>query len=287
MKFPKIYLEITNVCNLSCSFCKGTERSKAFLSVPDFRRYAAAVRPYTDYLYLHVMGEPLLHPELETILDEAAALGFRVCLTTNGTLLPGRLEALADRAKALYKISVSLHAFEANTEARTGMTFSEYLDGCLEAAEALGRRGVIVALRLWNCDNPDAVTPAQNRQNETVLARLHERFPDEWTPNRRGSRLGEGVYLEWGEKFDWPTTDGSVPDRGTRAHCFAMRDHVAVLCDGRVLPCCIDCDGVMPLGNLNEQTLDEILQGPPARAFAEALAQNRLNFPLCRRCNFK
>jgi hypothetical protein len=157
MKFPKIYLEITNVCNLSCSFCKGTERSKAFLSVPDFRRYAAAVRPYTDYLYLHVMGEPLLHPELENILDEAAALGFRVCLTTNGTLLPGRLEALADRAKALYKISVSLHAFEANTEARTGMTFSEYLDGCLEAAETLGRRGVIVALRLWNCDNPDAV----------------------------------------------------------------------------------------------------------------------------------
>ena len=69
MKFPKIYLEITNVCNLSCTFCKGTERGKAFLSVPDFRRYAAAVRPYTDYLYLHVMGEPLLHPELENILD--------------------------------------------------------------------------------------------------------------------------------------------------------------------------------------------------------------------------
>ena len=287
MKFPKIYLEITNVCNLNCSFCRGTGRDKAFLSVDGFRRLAAAVRPHTDYLYLHVMGEPLLHPALADIIDEAATLGFRVCLTTNGTLLPDRLAALVARADVIYKVSISLHAFEANTEKRLGKSFDAYLDGCLDAAEALGRLGVIVALRLWNVDSPDAVIPAKNHENNAVLARLRSRFPHPWSPNRRGSKIGEGVYLEWGDKFDWPATDGSVPDRGPRAHCFAMRDHVAVLCDGSVLPCCIDCDGVMPLGNLNEQSLADILEGQPARAFTEALAGNRLDFPLCRHCNFK
>ena len=287
MKFPKIYLEITNVCNLSCSFCRGTRREKAFVDVETFRRYATALRPHTDYLYLHVMGEPLLHPDLETLIDEAAALGFHVCLTTNGTLLPQRIDGLLARCEALYKISVSLHAFEANTEARVGRPFLQYVDECIAAAKALGERGTIVALRLWNGDNPTAQTEAQNGRNDEVLARLREQFSTEWTPNRRGYRLGQGVYLEWGEVFDWPTTDGSTPDYGARSHCFAMKDHVAVLCDGQVLPCCIDCDGVMPLGNLNDAPLSEILAGERSQEFLSALAENRLNFPLCRHCNFK
>lgn len=287
MKFPKIYLEITNVCNLSCSFCRGTVREKQFLSAEDFRRYAAEARQFTDYLYLHVMGEPLLHPELEALLDIAAELGFRICITTNGTLLPKRLSALLCRAESLYKVSVSLHAFEANTAARIGRDFRGYIEGCADAARQLGERGTIVALRLWNNDNPTAVTPARNGENDAVLSILRARFTGEWTPNRRGQKIGEGVYLEWGDKFDWPATDGSIPDYGPRAHCFAMKDHVAILCDGRVLPCCIDCDGAMPLGNLKEKSLADILTAPPATDFLHALSENRLDYPLCRHCNFK
>ena len=287
MKFPKIYLEITNICNLSCSFCRGTVREKQFLSVEDFRRYATEARQFTDYLYLHVMGEPLLHPELQALLDIAASLGFRICITTNGTLLPERLSALLCRADSLYKVSVSLHAFEANTERRIGRDFRGYIEGCADAAQRLGERGTIVALRLWNNDNPAAVTPARNGENDAVLSILRERFAGEWTPNRRGQKIGEGVYLEWGDKFDWPTADGSIPDYGPRAHCFAMKDHVAILCDGRVLPCCIDCDGAMPLGNLNDKLLGDILADTPAADFLHAVAENRLDYPLCRHCNFK
>jgi radical SAM protein with 4Fe4S-binding SPASM domain len=175
----------------------------------------------------------------------------------------------------------------ANGEGRMGQSFDGYIDGCIAAAEALGRHGVIAALRLWNEDNPEAVGKAQNGRNGEVLAKLRTRFPDPWTPNRRGYKLGEGVYLEWGELFDWPTTDGSLPDYGPRSHCFAMKDHVAVLCDGRVLPCCIDCDGVMPLGNLNDKSLSDILTDAPAQDFLRSLTANHLNYPLCRHCNFK
>ena len=287
MRFPKIYIEITNVCNLRCSFCRGTERTPALLSPEVFRRYAEEAKQFTDYVYLHVMGEPLLHPNLDSIIDIASEVGLRVCLTTNGTLLHKKMDLLRERANALYKISISLHAHEGNGEEAMGRPLDSYVREVAECARELGRRGVITVLRLWNGDNPDAAVPAKNTQNGETLAILREIFGGEWTENRRGQKIGDGVYLEWGDKFDWPTDDGSLPDRGPRTHCFAMKDHVAILVDGRVLPCCIDCDGRMALGNLSEQSLAEILADEPAETFRKGLAEGRLDYPLCRHCNFK
>ena len=109
----RAYVEITNVCNLRCSFCPGTKREKKFIEPAEFRVLAEKLRLWTDYLYLHVMGEPLLHPALGEILDECDRLGFRVCVTTNGVLLPSRLAVLRGR-RCLHKVSVSLHSFEGN-----------------------------------------------------------------------------------------------------------------------------------------------------------------------------
>lgn len=287
MGFPKIYIEITNVCNLRCSFCRGTVRKREFMDPEVFRAYATEAKQFTDYVYLHVMGEPFLHPQLDRIIDIASEIGLRVCLTTNGTLFHKRMDILRPRTDALYKISISLHAHEGNGEDAMGASLEEYVRGVAESARELGRSGVISVLRLWNADNPDAILPAKNTQNGRTLAILREIFDGEWTVNRRGHRIGEGVYLEWGETFDWPTDDGTLPDRGPRAHCFAMKDHVAILVDGRVLPCCIDCDGRMVLGDLHEKSLADILADAPAEEFRRQLAEGRLTHPLCRHCNFK
>lgn len=104
--FQRAYLEITNVCNLACAFCPGTAREKRFMAPEDFSLLAKKLRPYTEYLYLHVMGEPLLHPQLAEILRTCTELGYRVCLTTNGTLLPEKLPLLRD-CPSLHKVSVS------------------------------------------------------------------------------------------------------------------------------------------------------------------------------------
>ena len=74
------------------------------------------------------MGEPLLHPELDRMLDIARSHGFRVCITTNGTLL-GKQQTALLAASGLHKVNVSLHAFEANDLA---VPFEEYLDVCKE-----------------------------------------------------------------------------------------------------------------------------------------------------------
>lgn len=277
MSFSRVYLEITNCCNLSCSFCPGTTRPPAFLRVEQFRQLASALRGTTDFLYFHVMGEPLLHPQLPTLLSIAGELGFRVVLTTNGTILPKcGPELLA--APALHKLSLSLHSFEANS----GMERDSYLSGCTDFGLAAARQGKIIDYRLWNLDG--AATSGLHAQNEAILAHLRRAYPAPWTKNTWGWRLAERTFVHFGETFDWPSPDAT--DYGARGSCRALRDQLAVLCDGTVVPCCLDAEGRIPLGNLFSQSLDEILTSETARALRDGFSRQTRLHPLCRRCGY-
>ncbi len=278
LRFAKAYLEIGNVCNLSCAFCHGTARKGEFMPPARFRVLAAALRPHTDHLYLHVLGEPLLHPDLPEILEIAASMGFRICITTNGVLLRERRALLLAFAPHIHKVSVSLHAFEAN-----GLT-GDYLLVCADFAADAAARGVIVALRLWNLGG-DAETPSQNAENAHILAHLRDRFPASWQETRGGMKLADRVYIEYGETFDWP--DMGARDYGACGFCYGLRDQVAVLVDGTVVPCCLDAEGDIPLGNLLEKPLLEIVASPRARAIKEGFDRREAVEALCRRCGYK
>lgn len=271
-RFRKIYLEITNRCNLRCSFCPGTRRLSRSMEEGDFIHLLDKLVPWTDFLYFHLMGEPLSHPKLIRFLDLAGERGFRVILTTNGTLLPRRQEQLLC-AGALHKVNISLHAFEAND---LPISFEEYLDGCLRFGRAAHGEKLVV-YRLWNEGGADC-------RNEDILKRLEEYFPKPWVRERRGVRLGERVYLEHGEKFDWPEL--SAPDTGEQVFCYGLRDQLGVLCDGTVVPCCLDHEGDIPLGNLFEQSMEEILATPRAQAIFNGFEHGLAVEGLCRRCGF-
>ena len=230
------------------------------------------LEPWTDYLYFHLMGEPLCHPELECFLNLAGEKGFKVILTTNGTLLPQCGERLL-AADGLHKVNISLHAFEAND---LNVPFSAYLDGCFSFGQAAQGKKLVV-YRLWNAGGQDA-------RNREILQALEQYFPKPWTQERKGMRLGEKVYLEYGEKFDWPDLEGE--DRGEQVFCYGLRDQIGVLWDGTVVPCCLDHEGDLSLGNLFEQELGEILATPRAEAICHGFEQGRAAEKLCRRCGF-
>ena len=271
-RFAKIYLEISNRCNLRCAFCPGTKRPGRSMTEAEFSTLLPRLQPYTDFLYFHLMGEPLCHPLLGRFLALAGEAGFRVILTTNGTLLPLRQDLLL-ASPALHKVNVSLHAFEAND---LTVPFEAYLKGCTDFGRAAEGR-VLVTYRLWNGGGA-------NRRNSEILAALEQAFPRPWVEERRGIRLGERVYLEYGEKFDWP--DLQAPDGGERVFCYGLRDQLGVLCDGTVVPCCLDHEGDLALGNLFDQTLPEILDSPRARAIYEGFSRRQAAEPLCRRCGY-
>ena len=254
--FSRAYVEITNVCNMACAFCPGTAREKGFMTPETFALLAGKLRRHTDYLYLHVMGEPLLHPQLAEILRICGDLGFRVCLTTNGTLLADRLPLLRD-CPALHKVSVSLHSFEGNGR-RDGL--EDYITQAADSCLALAEGGVICALRLWNRGGAET----ENFRILQILGRILQKDIAGLKADNRGNRrLAEHLYLEPGERFDWPHPAGGTQDT---QFCYGLRRQIAVLCDGTVVPCCLDSEGRLALGNLLTQELDDILAAPRAQA---------------------
>ena len=277
MRFQRAYVEITNMCNRNCSFCPGTTRAPGWMEPEAFRRMAEKLRPYTDYLCLHIMGEPLLHPRLALLLEIAGELGFRVILTTNGTLL-AQCGKLLLSSPALHKVQISLQSFEANGAG----DMETYLADCCAFAQQAAEAGILCTLRLWNLDGRE--TAGQNRLNGQVLSRIETLLPGSWVKNTRGYRLRDRLFLEWGETFAWPEPDRE--EKSPQRTCYGLRRQIGVLWDGTVVPCCLDSNGTLALGNLLEESLEDILQKPRARAMVEGFERHEAVEPLCRRCGF-
>ena len=240
------------------------------MTAEQFAQLLPKVKPYTQYLYFHLMGEPLCHPELAEFLDLAKA--FKVILTTNGTLLEKQQELLLS-APNLHKVNISLHAFEANDLA---VPFEKYLEDCFRFGQAAQGKKLIV-YRLWN-------QGGQDDKNGEILRQMERFFPKPWTEKRQGIQIGEKVFLEYGEKFDWP--DLQAEEDTEPLFCYGLRDQLGVLWDGTVVPCCLDHDGDLALGNLFTQSMDEILDTPRAKAIYDGFTARQAVEPLCRRCGY-
>ena len=273
----KAFLEITNACNLACDFCHGTKRPVRYLTREEFTHAAGQLKTFADYLYFHLMGEPLLHPALDEFLAIAGEMGFRVILTTNGTLLSKREQILLN-APALHKVSISLHAYEAN---RMGIPLEAYLTDCFRFCEKAAGQGIISVMRLWNLGGASS-------ENDTILRQMHGYFDGaegrEWQEIYSGYKIREKVFLEWGEKFDWPDTEAAPVS--TSHSCYGLRDQIGVLSDGTVVPCCLDAEGAVNLGNLFCTPLAQILASPRAAALKRSFETRQITETLCQRCGY-
>ncbi|MFA5138381.1 MAG: radical SAM/SPASM domain-containing protein [Elusimicrobiota bacterium] len=279
MRFKKFFIEITNVCNLSCPFCPKTARPPAFMTPALFEKILTGVAGKAEDLYFHVLGEPLLHPELGRFLDSSAERGFRVRLVTNGTLLREAGEMLLSKP-ALKQVSVSLHSFGS----RPGL--ESYLDSVLGFARRASAAGVLVTLRLWNQDAEGRVSEGDRAVLDALRTefRFSDPIPGDMGPGR-GVRLAPRIFLSSMSRFEWPSLDSDSPEE--EGACLGVRAQAAVLAAGEVVPCCLDRDGVVLLGNIRERPFDEILSGERARGIAEAFRRGRAAERLCRKCGYK
>ncbi|MBQ8369043.1 MAG: SPASM domain-containing protein, partial [Clostridia bacterium] len=194
-------------------------------------------------------------------------------LTTNGTLLQRQRDILLS-APALHKVSVSLHSYEVN---HLNISLEDYLDGCFAFCRDASARGIISVMRLWNAGGADSL-------NETILTRMHSTFPGDWREIFSGYKIADRLFLEWGEKFDWP--DENAEYRGDTNACYGLRNQIGILSDGTVVPCCLDADGAIPLGNLYTQELSEILANPRAVRLKRSHENRKIDEPLCQRCGY-
>ena len=270
--YSRVYVEITNICNRACTFCPGTKREKRRITVDEFSHVLDKLKGVTEYIYLHVMGEPLTHPDLPELIRLASERGFKCAITTNGTLLSKRGDELLD--SPIYKVNISVHSFESGTREE----YLGYINSCIDFADAASRRGILTVLRLWNRGYDEG-------RNIDTLAMLKERFADgEWREGERGARIRHKLHLEYGDRFDWPDTEKDV--LGDQVFCHGLGDHFGILVDGRVVPCCLDREAAIELGNVYESELSDILSSDRAEKMREGFKCKRAVEDLCRKCGY-
>lgn len=278
-KFKRVYIETTNVCNLSCNFCPKTKREKKFMSDKEFEIILKKIKPYTNYIYLHLMGEPLLNSNLETFLEIAKENDFKVNITTNGTLITKNKNILL-KSEALRQINISMHSFEAN---ENEISFEKYFKEILKfIVEANEKTDIITGMRLWNLDGQE--TRGENSLNEKILSMLKEYFNVENLVLDKKNKIRDRVYLNPAEKFDWP--DMNIKVISEEGFCHGMRDHFGILVDGTVVPCCLDSEGNIPLGNIFKETLEGILDKKRSKDIYDGFSRRERKEELCKRCGY-
>ncbi|MGL4762536.1 MAG: radical SAM/SPASM domain-containing protein [Sarcina sp.] len=281
-RFKKIYIETTNICNLSCNFCPKTKRKLENMSLEKFEIILDKIRPFTDYIYLHLMGEPLLNKNLREFLQEAKNRGFKINITTNGTLLAKNGKAIIE-SNAVRQINISLHSFEANEE----VDFYQYINEITHFVNEVNEKtDTICALRLWNMDS---VYDAKNKLNDEIMGILEKNLNIEFSLEdhfkvKPNAKVRDRVYIMTAEKFKWPVMGGLPATE--RTFCYGLRTQLGILVDGTVVPCCIDSDGNIPLGNIFEQDLEEIITSERATKIYDGFSCGKAVEDLCKKCGF-
>lgn len=281
-KFKKTYIEITNICNLSCDFCPKTNRPAQFMSRELFEKILCEINGRSEYLYFHVMGEPLLHPEISLFLDLCHKHGYRVNITTNGTLTDKAADSIISKP-ALRQVNFSLHSFEANMNE---YPVDNYLDKIFKFIYRSGKeRELLICLRLWNISED-----GKNKKNRYILQRIEQEYRLSFTIEEKltpcsGIKLAENVFLNQAATFDWP--DIRQADMDGKGFCYGLRGQVAILVDGTVVPCCLDGEGIIKLGNIKEQDFNSIIHSKRAREFYEGFSRREAVEALCRKCGYR
>lgn len=283
--FKKVYIEITSVCNLACSFCPPTARTKNFMKPDTFSKILDEIKPHTNHIYLHVKGEPLLHPRVSELLDLANDKGFKVNITTNGTLIHKAGPKILGKP-ALRQMNFSLHSFDGHdgSENREGYV-SEIISFAKQAAEL----GVLISFRLWNLTEDNITNIARERNRET-LALLEEAFDLDFKIEEKvmpgsGVKIAPRIFLNQDHEFRWPALH--EPEDDGKGFCHALRSQAAVLVDGTVVPCCLDGEGVINLGNLHETPFSQIVEGERANNLYYGFSRREAVEELCRKCGYR
>ncbi|MED5019366.1 radical SAM/SPASM domain-containing protein [Paenibacillus chibensis] len=285
-RFKKFYVELTSRCNLACTFCPPTHRATNYITIEQFTHTLDEIKPFTDFIYFHVKGEPLLHPHIDQLLDIAHEKGFKVNITSNGTLLHKAGPKLMNKP-ALRQMNFSLHSFDGHEGSQDK---DLYIAKVLNfVREAVAQSDLIVSLRLWNLDMDNA-TNLERSRNREILGYIEEEFQldyriDEKVEPGKGIKIAERIFINMDHEFEWPALNAEE-DFGP-GFCHGLRNQAGVLVDGTVIPCCLDGEGVINLGNIHKDSFQNIIEGERATNIVDGFSRREVVEELCRKCGYR
>lgn len=261
MRFKNIYVEITNVCNMNCSFCKKESRPLQFLSLEEFKIIINKIKPYTNQVYLHVKGEPLLHPNLKEILDTCYNNNIKVNITTNGTLLKEKLDTIIN-SKAIRQINISLHS---------NLNNNNYLNDIFYVTDVINKKtSIYLNYRLWNM-----------HEETDFVSKINDHFNIDIT---KSNIINDHLFVELEHVFKWPTLNSEYYNE--KGKCYGLTNQISILVNGDITPCCLDSESIIKLGNIFKEDLTDVINSDKANRIIKGFRNNQKCEELCKHCDF-
>ena len=224
-------------------------------------------------------------PKLMNYWTQAHAKGFKVNITTNGTLIHKVKHKILGKP-ALRQMNFSLHSFDGHE----GSTDRErYLTKIISFVREVVDHNVLISFRLWNL-NQDNLTNMQKQRNRQTLEILEKEFNLDYRIEEKvvpgsGVKIADRIYLNQDHEFQWPSLQ--APEDEGKGFCHALRSQAAVLVDGTVVPCCLDGEGVINLGNIHSTPFSEIVEGERANNLFDGFSRREAVEELCRKCGYR
>lgn len=274
-KFKKIYIEITNKCNLNCSFCSKDNRESREMSLEEFELVLKKIDQFTDYIYLHVKGEPLIHSKFTEILNVCKKYDKKVNITTNGTLLSRKYLDIINSG-VVRQINISFQS----------LLNDKYLIDILNVSQLiLERSNIQLVFRFWALDNNEFTLLEIQFINSIInFLNLEKNIMDE-IEHKQNIKLLDRLYLNKANVFEWPSLNNAYYNE--LGHCYGLKTHIGILSDGTVVPCCLDSSGVVNLGNIFNDDLNNILMSKRVESILKWFNDNKACEELCKHCSFK
>ena len=262
MRFKKIYIEITNACNLKCKFCIGNQRKIKYINKEQFKTILKKIKPYTNYIYMHILGEPLMHPEINKLINYAYNEGFKINITTNGYLI----EKIKNQTN-IRQINISLHAYD-----KTKINLEKYMTNIFNTIKTL--KNTYISLRIWT----------KTKYTKEILEYIENKYNIKIENIFKNIKLEENIYLNSSEEFIWPDLNNTLyNETGT---CYGLIDHIGIHSNGDIVPCCLDTKANIKLGNIYEEEIETILNKEKTKNIIKGFKNNKKCEELCKHCNF-
>lgn len=273
MKFKKVYIEITNVCNLNCSFCIKDNRIRKSMSVYEFENILKKIDGYTDYIYLHVKGEPLIHNNLDEILSLTSKYNKYVNITTNGVFLKDKVDILK-KYNNIRQINISLHSENKKTN---------YIEDIMDAVDNL--KNIFIVYRFW--------TLKDNKLDDKMLEYLdkikEKYFITDEVYNKiiKGNnvKIDNNVYINKDKEFEWPSLGNDYYNE--YGFCYGLKNQIGILVDGTITVCCLDSFGVSNLGNIFVDDIETIMNSEKVKNIIKGFNDRKVYLDICRHCSYK
>lgn len=273
MKFKKVYIEITNTCNLNCSFCIKDNRRKKEMNINEFEHVLKKIDKYTDYIYLHVKGEPLIHSKLDDILLLTNKYNKFVNITTNGVFLKEKVDILK-KYNNIRQINISLHSENKKIN---------YIEDIMEAVDKL--KNIFIVYRFWTLKN-------NNLDNKMLeyLEKIKEKYfinDDMYNKIIKGNniKIDNNIYINKDKEFEWPSLSNNYYNE--HGFCYGLKNQIGVLVDGTITICCLDSFGVSNLGNIFNDDIEIIMNSEKVKNIIKGFNNRKVYLDICKHCSYK